>query len=399
MRWGSSASPRRRLLVFLPTFSRGGAEEYGLQLAQEAKATGWEVCVAVPLGEVGRELGRSLDRAGVRWTAARIAEGVDLLDRSKRRHGKRLAASLGVLFRERPCVALHVLPLPWFGLGTTLACAGVGVPGVAFFAGVHGPLTLNPRHASALRWARSRGLRSVAVCEENARHLAPALGVPTQEVQVIRSGPLHLPLSGDARAAARAATRAWLGVGDGAPLIVTVARLVEGKGYQHYVDALPSILQAQPDARFAWVGDGPWRGHLEALLAERGVASSVDFLGRPELHARQSGVPQLLAAADLFVLPSLYEGSPISIAEALSAGVPVVASRVGGIPEVIDHGVEGRLCAPADPGDLAREVSVALADADALAAMGAAAARRAESFSRERCLGAMLELLDQTRKR
>ncbi len=151
--------------------------------------------------------------------------------------------------------------------------------------------------------------------------------------------------------------------------IVVPRRLFEKNGVEFLIRALP-ILAERVDVEALLVGDGPERGRLEALAAELGVAERAHFLGaRPN-----ADMPGLLASGELAVFPSLMEATSVAALECMACQVPVAASRVGGLPEIVDAGV-GDLFAPADPADLARTVARLLTDAD-LAALGAEARRR-----------------------
>lgn len=160
--------------------------------------------------------------------------------------------------------------------------------------------------------------------------------------------------------------------------LVVPRRLFEKNGVAYFVRALPRIVEAV-DVEAVVVGDGPERGRLEALARELGVADRIDFLGaRP--HAE---MPALLSSADLAVFPSLMEATSVAALEAMACGVPVAASRVGGLPELVDEGV-GALFEPADPASLARAV-VQLLGSGQLDAMGAEARRRVvERWSNDR---------------
>lgn len=155
--------------------------------------------------------------------------------------------------------------------------------------------------------------------------------------------------------------------GAGRQRIIVPRRLFEKNGVEYFVRALP-LLDASIDAVI--VGDGPERARLEQLAHELGVRGRVEFLGaRPN-----DEMPGLLRSASLAVFPSLMEATSVAALECLSCGVPVAASRVGGLPEIVDDMVGG-LFEPANPGDLARVVNGLLARAD-LHALGQAARRR-----------------------
>ncbi|HEX6133019.1 MAG TPA: glycosyltransferase family 4 protein [Longimicrobiales bacterium] len=132
------------------------------------------------------------------------------------------------------------------------------------------------------------------------------------------------------------------------PRVIVPRRLFEKNGVEYFIRALPRIRQELAiDAIL--VGDGPERERLERLVGELGVGDTVSFLGRRPNRE----MPHLLAEADVAVFPSLMEATSVAALEAMSCGVPVAASRVGGLPEIIDETV-GTLFDPADPESLAR---------------------------------------------
>lgn len=139
--------------------------------------------------------------------------------------------------------------------------------------------------------------------------------------------------------------------------VVVPRRLYEKNGVEYFVRAVPAIVEAAGSGEAVIVGDGPERGRLEALARELGVADRIRFLGRRS----HEEMPGLLSSADLAVLPSLMEATSVAALEAMACEVPVAASRVGGLPEIVDDDV-GALFGPADPADLAATVARLLAD-------------------------------------
>jgi glycosyltransferase involved in cell wall biosynthesis len=160
---------------------------------------------------------------------------------------------------------------------------------------------------------------------------------------------------------------------EGRPRVVYVGRLVRAKGVGVLLDAASRM---RSDARFLLVGDGPDRVRLERQAERLGLGARVRITGFLEHHR----VPDLLATADLLVLPSFYEELGTVLVEAMQAGVPAVASRTGGIPEVVEDGVTGLLVPPRDAGALARALDTVLADPQLAAAMSANARRRAADY-------------------
>ena len=156
--------------------------------------------------------------------------------------------------------------------------------------------------------------------------------------------------------------------------IVTVANLRPEKCHETFIAAASMLVGAYPSLRFQIVGDGPQRRALEALADARGLATHMEFLGHRE------DVPRLLASADAFVLPSRSEAFPNSAIEAMAAGLPVVASAVGGLLDLIDHGRTGLLVPPTDPEGLAAALRSLIDDPARAASIGEAA--RAEVHQR-----------------
>jgi L-malate glycosyltransferase len=155
--------------------------------------------------------------------------------------------------------------------------------------------------------------------------------------------------------------------------VVVVANLRPEKGHDVLVDAAPAILQRFPEARFELIGGGPGRAFIASRAAERGVAHAFTFAGHCE------DVAARLGAADIFVLPTRSDASPNAVVEAMAAGLPIIASDVGGIGELVEDECTGLLVPPDDPPALADRICRLMTD-DALGArLGAAARRRAET--------------------
>ena len=157
------------------------------------------------------------------------------------------------------------------------------------------------------------------------------------------------------------------GIPEGAPIVGVVARLEAEKGHRTLIDAWPDVLAAVPDARLLIVGEGSERDSLEAEAASLGIEARVVFTGRRE------DVPAVTAALDVAVLPSYREAQGVSVLEAMALSRPVVASNVGGIPEMIEDGVTGLLVPPNDCTALAAAIVRLLTDhplADMIARRG-----------------------------
>jgi glycosyltransferase involved in cell wall biosynthesis len=253
---------------------------------------------------------------------------------------------------------LHSGRAAWLG---GLAAARVGLPALATRR-MDRRLRRNPRnallHGRLLR-------RSVAISEAVARQLADA-GAPAARIALVPSAVDPAALHPQR---AREQVRAELGARAGEPCLLTAASLVERKGIDVLLRAL-ARLSAEESPPTLWIaGGGPERGALLELARQLALGDRVRFLG-----ARRD-LPDLLAACDVFVLPSRHEGLGVAALEAMAAGRAVVASRVGGLAEAVAHERTGLLVPPDDPPALAGALARLLGDArlrERLAAAGPA---------------------------
>ncbi|WP_100498373.1 glycosyltransferase family 4 protein [Geodermatophilus chilensis] len=237
-------------------------------------------------------------------------------------------------------------------------------------------LVSSPRKRRAYHHAIQEVDRLIAV-SQGLRRTYSRIGVPPERFTTVPNGvaPLRDRIGRDA-------ARAAIGLDPHQPVVLTVGRLTHMKGQWHLVDAVPGLLERFPDLAVVLVGDGPLREALEKRAAGLGVGGAVRFPGH------RSDARQLLAAADVFVLPSRHEGMPLVALEAMEAGLPVVGTRVIGTEEVVADGVTGALVRPGDPAALGAALERLLADPALRRRQGAAGRRRyLACFTRERMAG------------
>jgi glycosyltransferase involved in cell wall biosynthesis len=241
-------------------------------------------------------------------------------------------------------------------------------------------------------WANRLLLRSrdriVAVGQHVRNALIDNEGLPPQRIEVIYNGVDAAAF--DMPRVARREVRGELGYTDQDSLVVQVARLNPLKDHGTAIRAMSIIAKSFPNAHLLLVGDGEERRSLVELVDRLALQPCVRFLGA------RNDVPRLLQAADLFLLSSVSEGIPLTLVEAMLARIPVVATRVGGVPEVIEHEVSGLLAEPGDAAGLAQCVDWLLRDkgcADRLVKFGYDRARR--QFSQEQMLAAYHRTYDQ----
>ena len=238
-----------------------------------------------------------------------------------------------------------------------LACYWTRTPLVSSFVNVsYEPVRLreNPRlsarklnllrriDAFSARWVDRFHAVSETVLASNCHHLR----IPSDRVEVIPRGRVidqFQPLDGGDRRR----VRAELGISDAHPVFLNVGRLVDQKGQAYLIRAMARLAQFLPSAHLLLVGDGWNREHLTRLATDVGVDSNVTFLGT------RRDVPALLSACDIFVFPSLYEGLPGALVEAMLAGKPILASDIPEVREAIRPDVDGVLVSPANDEALA----------------------------------------------
>jgi len=158
------------------------------------------------------------------------------------------------------------------------------------------------------------------------------------------------------RGYSKTACRKILDLPQNKKIIFSIGRLVERKGYQYLVEAIPHIVEKRKDVIFFIGGEGPLKNYLERRIREQEIEEYITLLG----FVPGEMLPIWLSAADIFVMPSTRETFPIVMLEALASGAPFVGSTVGAVPEIISSKEFGLLCEPANPKDLAKKILIAL---------------------------------------
>ncbi|MQA86808.1 MAG: glycosyltransferase [Streptosporangiales bacterium] len=217
-------------------------------------------------------------------------------------------------------------------------------------------------------WGKRRAGHVIALTSRMAGRLCRD-GLPPDRVHVIPSGvdPALFAAAGPDPVVA----------GLPRPRVVYVGRVHPGKGVLRLVEAMALIRTAETAAHLAIVGDGPARPRVEQAVRGYGLTDRVHLLGAVP-HDR---VPDVLAAADVLVLPSFYEELGSVLLEAMQAALPIVATRVGGIPTVVEDGVNGLLVPPDDPASLASAIGRLLTDPWLARRMAASGRARAAEFA------------------
>jgi glycosyltransferase involved in cell wall biosynthesis len=262
-----------------------------------------------------------------------------------------------------------------------LGAAVSRLTGVPLVMTVHGKSYYpeKARRIAIYRMAGKRAAAVVAVSNDLRRFFSQTVALPVDRVQVIYNG---IELRPDIERRDRTERCKELGIPAGSSIVGTVGNLYPVKGHIHLIRAARTILDQRPETRVVILGRGDQR---ETLLRE---AVDLGIQDRIHLPGYRDDTAKWLEIMDVFVLPSLSEGLPLSLLEAMAAGIPSVGTKVGGIPEVIDDGVTGLLAASGDSRSLAGKISSLLADPVYARELGDAGRRHIE---REFSLGRMIE--------
>jgi glycosyltransferase involved in cell wall biosynthesis len=332
-----------RVLHIDPEGAWGGGETQVAGLLRELAARGHEsVLAAAP----GSPIARAAAAAGIPVVAQPITNNADV----------RAVPTLRRLARAADVVHFHTARAhamaPWLA-------------GVAARRIVTRRMDYVPRGGPWARFLYNRAVDRVIAISDGVRAALLAAGVEATRIRVVPSGVDVAALAAPADAGER--VRAEWGVPDAVVLVGVVGALESRKGHATLIEAA-ARLAPSPSVCLVFCGSGSQEGALRAQAAARGVAAY--FAGfRPDVGA-------CLAALDLAVLPSLKEGLGVAALEAMAAGRAVVASRVGGLAEVVVDGETGRLVAPGDVDGLAAALATLVADAAVRRAMGEAGRRR-----------------------
>lgn len=316
----------------------GGAEMVVFQLAKSLRARGHTVHPVVPNNREG-------------WLIEALqAEGFEVQRYDLRRPvDAGFPARLATLLEKLNVDVIHSHEFVMGVYGTATA-RRLGLPHVITMHGNQGTTDKFQRRV-ALRWAVRRSNATIAVSKDTRLHFEGALGVREGLIQVIPNG---MP----ERAGDRARLRAELGVQPSEVLLLSVGNMSARKAHHVLVTALTQLHERSPELpwRLAIAGDGPERPRLEAAISAAQLGHRIHLLGT------RTDVPDLQAAADVFVLPSLWEGLPLAILEAMFAGNAVIASNISGIPEAIEHGKHGLLTPPGDANAVAEAIATVVRD-------------------------------------
>ncbi|MDW8106406.1 MAG: glycosyltransferase [Armatimonadota bacterium] len=354
-----SAKTRHVLFQIISTLRPAGAERVVVHLLQYHDRSKYQpvcICLGEPTGShyerIVHELGVPLHFLGKKqWATPRMMQRLDSLFRQYRptvvhTHLRGLTYAYPLLLKHRIPVRVHTVhSLAWHDRGTRLQKL---VATLAF------------------RYRLGRVV-PVAIAERVRESIQQVFGYPNAPLipNGIAVDEFSLP------AEARWDWRVREGIPKDALVLVHVGRFTQLKNHEMLIRAFAK-LQLPDSAYLLLVGEGELRSQTEQLVRELGIADKVRFLGV------RADIPEVLNASDIFVLSSRWEGNPMSVMEAMAAGLPVVATAVGGVPELVEEGITGLLVPSEDIAALTQALQRLVDDPDLRATMGSHARRIAQ---------------------
>lgn len=354
-------------LIDRPSFS-GGGERLAAQVAMSLDPVRFERILCSTRPAEGPVLDRDLEEAGVELLRLDRRSTLDL----------RAWRPLLSLLRERPVDVVHAHKFGsnlWGSLIARLA----GVPVMVAHEHTWSFEGNLPRRVLDRTVVARRADVLIAVSREDRRKLIEVEGIAPERVRFVPNGIPAVPSVG------RAEARRALGLDPAAPVVLAVCELRAQKAVEVLVRAAALLRSGLPHLAVLVAGEGPERHALTRLIVE--TDAPVELLGT------RTDVPRLLGAADVAVLSSDFEGSPLSVMEYMAAARPVVATAVGGVPDLIEDGVHGLLVPPRDAQALAEALRSLLSDPDRARALGEQGRERQQrEFTLEAMVG-RLELL------
>jgi len=344
-----------RIAMMLESDGPGGAEMMVFRLAEELRRRGHVVVPVGPINGIGW-LGDLFRGAGVSPEFFRIRRPLD----------PACVRGLVRLFREHDINAVHSHEFTMAVYGAA-ASRLMRLPHVITMHGGFRACTALRRRL-ALRWAMRNSSHTVMVSRATQRQFATDLGLHERRFTVVPNGVPSIPGTADH-------VRAEFGIRPGERVLLAVGTLERHKGHRVLLEALSHLEREKDKVPWRLIIAGGRGGDQHDALIE--FAEETGLNDRVHVVTNRNDIPDLLALADIFVMPSLFEGLPMALLEAMIAGKAIVASATSGIPEAIESGREGLLVTPGDVAALARALQSLLTDEARRNALGDAAGQRA----------------------
>lgn len=326
---------KKKILWMIDGLGHGGAERMTLAIMQKFDRSEFDLRACALQVKQGNPVAAELERLGI---------PVDLLHIPNLRHPRNLPKIIRYVKEHKPDI-IHT-QLEFANVFGNIAAAILGIPSVATLHTLGAPQKGTEYWRSQIEWASLRYFctRVISVSESASRHHIKYGNIPPKKMVTLYNG-IELE-NFDPKHKHGSDIRASLGIPNDSFVMLTVAVLREPKGIQFMIEAMPQIVAGAPNAHYLIVGEGDHGEKLRELSRSLGVEKHITFAGQ------RNDIPDVLAAGDLFVLPTLIDALPTVLIEAMAARKAIVASNVGGVPEIVEHEKNGILVEPGKPHQL-----------------------------------------------
>lgn len=365
---------KKKLIFFSETTIPGGAEVYLQLLASGLSKERFNVRVAIPENKDNKSFVNELKSKGIK---------VDFIKRYN------ILNNLFYFRRNKPDYIHFNVPFPVIISCTTAILAAIIHGRSKLYATEHMvPPEYKPYPFTKLikKFIYAKLDASITVSNKNKESLIKNFGLPENKIKVIYNC-IDIDHIKNYNKDIVSELKHKFSISSSALVFGTVGRLHRQKGHEYLIDASKKVIENVPDSVFLFVGTGSLRNHLIQKLKDNNISEYFRFAGY------QENLPEILALIDIFVLPSISEGLPFSVLEAMAAGKPVIVTNVGGVPEIITNNVDGILVEPMDSAALASAMIILGKDAkkrNYIAEMGHKKA--AEIFSLEKMISKTEEI-------
>ncbi len=387
-----------KLLIILPSENRGGAEEYALTIANAiTQKKGWDVYAAFPHTEGTTSLISDFTARGISYHPLNIASAEQTGFKVFKEYLPHFLRTIRLLIDLKPDVIHIVLPWPYLGEASILACGLLKIPTLVVFQLIPRRFNFQQLRLKSYGWAAARNQQWIAVSENNRKFVCDSFNFPQDRVLCIYNGTdinsEFINYTPDKIAKLRSQVRQEIGLSETTKILLTVGRLSIQKGHQDLVKIIPKIEQEFPDIKFVWIGEGELRESLLEQVKDYGIEEKILFLGY------RSDVPRWLKAADLFIFPTHFEGQPFALSEAMAHGLPVISSDASGIPEMIENKVHGLLYPTGNSIELLEAIRWAIRHSQEMQEMAKNAMLRVKDFSKDKMVRETLNVMEKLCKK
>lgn len=354
---------KKKLIYFTDTVAYGGAEEYLKILAMGVKSE-FKTTVAMPKRDGTKELVEEIRDAGI---------DVDYIETSNTKPRQSLWNSFLYFLKERPDIVHFILTWPPFCRYPLLAARILNLRCFLTEQLVPKNYQLRKYDIFYKRLAYSAVKKAIAVSYENRQNLVSIFGLPEDKITVVHNG-IDLSRFQNLDSNRLEKIGKELQIPEDALIITTIGRLHQQKGHEYLIKASKIVLSQFKDAIFLVVGEGELEDELQRMTNSLGLGDNFRHTGR------RKEIPEILGLTDIFVLPSLFEGLPLVILEAMAAGKPVIASNISGIPEAVIDGATGILVPSQNEKELAGAILDLLTNSIKRKLMGENGKERASKY-------------------